>query len=219
MIAWVNFAVLLFASLLFLYFNIRSVSPATMEKVFGPDAYTDCGRDRIIAMVFEMIAVMNYIVYFFFPLNTPFPVAFPWSWWISIGIAVVIGIPSLILMLIGMKDAGEETLIPKKDHTMYGGIYKIIRHPQATGEVALWWAIAFSLSSPFLALISFIYISIFIIFCFAEEQDLLWRTAIHMRNITDKRERSGPRENEYTSPKRYPSNHKAIYTTCPLNIS
>ena len=47
--------------------------------------------------------------------------------------------------------------------------------PQAVGEVFLWWVIAFLLHSPFLALLSFIYIPIFMMTCFAEEQDLLWR--------------------------------------------
>lgn len=58
---------------------------------------------------------------------------------------------------------------------MFGGIYTRMRHPQAVGEVVLWWVIAFLLHSPFLAVYSFIFIPIFILMCFAEEQDLLWR--------------------------------------------
>lgn len=75
----------------------------------------------------------------------------------------------------GMKDAGEEAITPKAEHTMYGGIYEKIRHPQAAGEVFLWWVIAFLLHSPFLALFSFVYIPIFLIMCWAEEHDLLLR--------------------------------------------
>jgi methanethiol S-methyltransferase len=78
-------------------------------------------------------------------------------------------------MFIGMRDAGEETLRPKKEHTMYGGIYTQIRHPQAVGEVFAWLTIAFLLNSPFLVLFSLIYFPIFIMLCLAEEQDLLWR--------------------------------------------
>lgn len=175
MIAWINFAVLLLASLLFLYFYIRSASPATLEKVLGPSAYARCGSDRIIASVFELIIVINYVIYYYYPLPTPLPDKFPWLWWLSAVIAAAIGIPALILMTIGLKHAGEEALRPKKEHTMYGGIYTKIRHPQAIGEVFLWWVIAFLLHSPFLTLFSFIYIPIFIMLCFAEEQDLLWR--------------------------------------------
>lgn len=175
MIAWINFAVLLFATLFFLYYYMRSASPATREKVLGPVAYACCGRDRIIASVFELVIVINYIIYYFYPLPTPLPDKFPWAWWLSAMIAVIIGIPALTLMLIGVKHAGEEALFPKKEHTLYHGIYTKLRHPQAVGEVCLWWVMAFLLHSPFLVLFSFVYIPVFIMMCFAEEQDLLWR--------------------------------------------
>jgi methanethiol S-methyltransferase len=175
MIAWFNFAILIFASLFFLLYYIRSVSPATLEKVNGPDAYAQCGRERAIAIIFETITVVNYVIYIFYPLSTPLPEQFPWAWWLSIAMAVVIGVPSVWLMAVGMKGAGEEAIRPKKEHTMYGGIYAKIRHPQAVGEVFVWLALAFLLNSPFLALFSFVYFPIFIIMCFAEEQDLLWR--------------------------------------------
>ncbi|MEW5872020.1 MAG: methyltransferase [Chloroflexota bacterium] len=166
---------MLFASLLFLYFYNRSASPATLEKVLGPGAYARCGRDRSISSVFELVIVINYVIYYFYPLPTPLPDKFPWPWWLSALIAVAIGVPALTLMLIGVQDAGEEALRPKKEHTMYGGIYAKIRHPQAVGEVFLWWVIAFLLHSPFLVVFSLIYFPIFIMMSFAEEQDLLWR--------------------------------------------
>jgi hypothetical protein len=60
MVAWINFAILIFASLLFLYYYyILSASPATREKVLGSEAYARCGRDRIIATIFETITVIN----------------------------------------------------------------------------------------------------------------------------------------------------------------
>jgi protein-S-isoprenylcysteine O-methyltransferase Ste14 len=58
---------------------------------------------------------------------------------------------------------------------MYSGIYERIRHPQAIGELPVWWVIAFLLHSPFLALVSFIWVPIFIAICWAEERDLLVR--------------------------------------------
>jgi protein-S-isoprenylcysteine O-methyltransferase Ste14 len=74
-----------------------------------------------------------------------------------------------------MKDAGKETMIPEKEHTLYGGIYRYIRHPQALGEVTFWWVIAFLLHSPFLVLFSFVWLPIFAIACWAEERDLVIR--------------------------------------------
>jgi protein-S-isoprenylcysteine O-methyltransferase Ste14 len=175
MIAWTNFAVLIFSTLLFLYFYFLSVGPAALERAIGPVAYRRCGQYRMIAMVFETITVACYVVYRFFPLATPLPESFPWPWWVSGVIAAVIGVPTVALMFIGMKDAGEEALTPKKEHTMYGGIYARIRHPQAAGEVFGWLWIAFLLNSPFLVAFSFVYFPIFLIMSWAEEHDLLLR--------------------------------------------
>jgi protein-S-isoprenylcysteine O-methyltransferase Ste14 len=175
MIAWINLAVIILSSLLFLYFYVRSVSPAAREKVTGADAYRQSARDRVIAIVFEMVTVAGYIIYDFYPLSVPLPVDFPWAYWVSALIAAIIGVPALLLMGWGLKDAGEEAVQPKKEHTMYGGIYEKVRHPQALGEVFIWWVIAFLLNSPFLVLLSFIFVPIFLIMCIAEENDLLLR--------------------------------------------
>ncbi len=176
MIAWINMAVCLISSLLFLFFYVRSVSPAGREMVEGPVAYPRCHIDRLISGVFEFIITANYILYLFFPLPS-MPVAdkFSWPWWLSIIIGLVIGIPATWLMVRGAKDAGEETLTAKKDHVMYTGIYEKIRHPQAVGEVFLFGVIGILLNSPFLTFFSFIYFPIFVILCYAEEQDLLLR--------------------------------------------
>jgi protein-S-isoprenylcysteine O-methyltransferase Ste14 len=175
MIAWINFSVLLIATVLFLFFYIRSVSPAGREMISGPVAYRWCFYNRLLSGAFELVITGNFILYFFFPLPTPLPDRFPWAWWISLFIAGLIGIPATILMVAGMRAAGEETLRPKKEHTLYGGIYTRLRHPQALGEVFLFPVMAVLLHSPFLTLFSLIYFPIFILICYAEEQDLLLR--------------------------------------------
>jgi protein-S-isoprenylcysteine O-methyltransferase Ste14 len=173
--AWINLFVLVMSSLLFLLFYIRSVRPATLEKVMGEKAYDYCGKMRVIAVVFEAITGISYMVYYFLPVQFPLPQKFPWPWWISIVIAVVIVVPTSWLMLKGLMDAGSEAIRPRKENVMYGGIYEKMRHPQALGEMFAWMAIGFGLHSPFLVLFSFVYFPIFVIMCFAEEQDLLWR--------------------------------------------
>jgi methanethiol S-methyltransferase len=175
MIAWINFTVLIFSTLFFLYFYFLSVSPAALERVLGERAYPLCGRYRAVAIVFEFITIVNYILFHFFPLTTPLPETFPWPWWLSALIAAAIGLPTTWLMVIGMKDAGEELAFPKKEHTMYGGIYAKIRHPQAAGEVFAWLWFAFLLHSPFLLAFSLVYFPIFLIMCWAEEHDLFLR--------------------------------------------
>ena len=175
LIPWINFGVLVISTLLMFYFHMRSASPAQLEMKIGEIAYERCGRYRIIASVFEMIAVGNYIIYNYYPLPISILRTFPWSYWVSFTIAVVIAIPSGYVMIRGVLDAGEESLIPKKKHRLYGGIYNKIRHPQLMGELPLWWALAFFLNSPYLALYSIVWIPIFLAIAFAEEKDLLIR--------------------------------------------
>ncbi|MEW6239210.1 MAG: methyltransferase [Chloroflexota bacterium] len=175
MIAWVNLAVLVFASLFFLYYYVLSVSPAALEKMIGMQAYRKCGKYRVVAAAFETITALCYIAYRFYPVSTPLPERFPWPWGISALLAALIGLPTLALVFVGMKDAGSETMFPQKEHGMYGGIYQKIRHPQAVGEVFGWLWIALLLDSPFLAVFSLAYFPIFLILCHAEEQDLLLR--------------------------------------------
>lgn len=175
MIAWINSISLIVSASLFLYFYVKSVGPAALQKKIGEIAYSKCTRYRVIAGVFELVAVVNYSIYFFCPLSVPLPREFPWDWWISASTAVLIAIPGGYLLWRGSKDAGEETIFVKKEHSLYGGIYRKMRHPQAVGEVTFWWVIAFLLNSPFLALFSFIWIPIFYIMCRAEEEDLIIR--------------------------------------------
>ncbi len=174
-IAWINFGVLILSSILFTTYYVKSVSPAALEKRIGETAYKKCARYRLISPVFMLVVSGNYVVYHWFPLPLPIPNTFPWGWNVSVAIAVVIAIPSLYLIFRGIKDAGEETMRPKKEHNMYGGIYQRICHPQAVGEFPLWWVIAFLVHSPFLVLFSFLYIPVWYYMCCAEEQDLLIR--------------------------------------------
>nr|MDO8097625.1 NnrU family protein [Candidatus Njordarchaeota archaeon] len=174
-VPWFNFIALLVLAILILFFYARSVSIATLEKRIGAIAYQKCARYRIIASIIMVLTVANYIVYFFYPLPIPFPCYFPWDWPISVMTAIAISIPSLYLWLRGVKDAGKETIRPMKRHRLYGGIYKKIRHPQAVGEIGLYWVISFLLNSPFLVLITFIWIPLVYEMCKIEERDLIAR--------------------------------------------
>jgi len=55
------------------------------------------------------------------------------------------------------------------------GIYESIRHPQALGELSIWYVVALVLDSPFLLFISVLYTPIWILWCFLEEKDLVIR--------------------------------------------
>ena len=172
MIPWINFGTLIISSAIFTIFYVKSVRPAALERKIGPSAYKKCATYRLVASYGMLFVAINYVLYFWFPLPLNFPIFFPWPWWISALLALCIAVPSLFLMIKGVKDAGAETMAPKREHEMYGGIYEKIRHPQAVGEFPLWWVIAFIVHSPFLVMFSFVYVPIWYYFCIAEENDL-----------------------------------------------
>jgi protein-S-isoprenylcysteine O-methyltransferase Ste14 len=188
LIAWLNLLILIVSAGLFLFFYVKSASPAQLEAKIGEGAYRKCMYYRILASTFETITIVNYIVYRFYPLPIGLPLNLPWPFSVSVLLAACIAVPSLYLMYIGMRDAGRETLEPRKDHTMYAGVYNKMRHPQALGESFLWFPVALLLDSPFLVLFSFVWIPILYVMCVYEERDLLVR---YGQAYADYRERVG----------------------------
>ncbi len=174
MIAWLNLVLLVAAMVLTLLFYVLSVRPAALARKIGPEAYRRCTRYRLFSGLMMGIETAAYVTYFFYPLPIPLPRTFPWPWWLSTLVATVIAIPAGYLVVRGMKDAGEETMIPKEEHTLYGGIYEKVRHPQAW-EAALWFTIAFLLHSPFLVLFSLLWLPVEYLMVMSEEPDLVLR--------------------------------------------
>lgn len=175
MIPWLNLGLMVYSSILFLYFYVMSVAPASLANIIGDEAYALCARYRQAAMLFEFLAAAGYVVYFYHPLPVPLPRTFPWGWNVSKALGLLIGAPSMYIMMRGMRDAGDESLTPDKGRTMFGGIYEQIRHPQAVGEVFLRFTMGLLLNSPFLVLFSLIDVPMYLIMCRAEEQDLILR--------------------------------------------
>jgi protein-S-isoprenylcysteine O-methyltransferase Ste14 len=174
MIAWINFGLMLVFITAFFFLYNRSVSPAALEEKMGDAAYTHCGRVRVISIIFLVLVLGNYLVYDFYPLPIPFLEGFSWSYPVSIAAALIIAIPTTYMVLIGMKDAGEEAIQPSKESEMFGGIYDRIRHPQ-TWEYGYFFALGFLLSNPFLVFFSFIWLPLMYFMMRAEEKDLLLR--------------------------------------------
>lgn len=176
MIEWLNFIILLVLSLLLsMVLYVKSVGPAALEQKIGEGAYEKCAQYRQVSGFFLFIGMIGYVVYFFYPLPVPLPIVFPIPYILTASIAILILIPCGYLMYRGGKDAGEETATPKKEHTLYGGIYDTIRHPQMLGEVWTGLVFALLLNSPFLVLYSFVYIPFFYWAAIAEERDLVIR--------------------------------------------
>jgi protein-S-isoprenylcysteine O-methyltransferase Ste14 len=186
-ISLLNVVSMFFITILSFYLYVKSVGPAALEKRIGQDAYRRCGQYREASSIAMIITVVNFVVYYFYPLAIPLPRFFPWDYSVTAVAATIILIPSLYVEARGVKHAGREALIPSKEHTLYGGIYNTIRHPQALGEVWLGLVIALYSDSPFLALFSLIYFPAFYYFCIAEEKDLVIRygqSYVEYRNRT-----------------------------------
>jgi protein-S-isoprenylcysteine O-methyltransferase Ste14 len=175
LISELNFIAMLVVMVVTVIFYVKSVGPAALEQEIGEIAYEKCAWYRKIASIAFFLIFMNYVIYYFYPLSTPLPRRFPWDYIVTASVSTAILIPSLYLMYRGVKDAGEETLTPKKEHTLYGGIYDTIRHPQALGEVWVALTIALYLNSPLLTLVSLFYFPAFYYFSLAEEKDLVIR--------------------------------------------
>jgi protein-S-isoprenylcysteine O-methyltransferase Ste14 len=149
--------------------------PATLIKIRGEKIWKDCRNLRIVASVFELIVVVTIILWIWYPIPQ-----LDWKifqeWWIGFIIGSLIIILGAIVVFIGVKDAGKETLTPSEDSEMYGGIYKYIRHPQTTGEMPMFPALGLALNSWFLFILLTVFIIIYVpIIQYFEEKDLVKR--------------------------------------------
>ena len=177
LVGWVNLGVMVAASVAFTVLYALSVRPAHLaQRIGAAAAYPRCAHYRLWASVLMFVVLANYVLYLVYPLPVdPFPARFTWPYWINVIVVIVFGGPALWVFVRGMRDAGEETMTPRAEHTLYGGIYESIRHPQALGEAPMWLAMALLLNSPFLAVFSLLYLPVWYWWCVVEEQDLLLR--------------------------------------------
>ena len=174
-IAWLNLISLHVCAILFAYLTTLSVMPVTREEERGEKAWAECARLRNISFAFAGIMILNTILWIWFPITelawvlSPDPV-------FGIIIGSIIGVPCFILLMIAMRDAGEEMGAPQKGISMHGGIYKRMRHPGALGEMPLYIVIALFVNSLFLTIWMTLFVFIFTpIHIYYEEKDLLKR--------------------------------------------
>jgi len=170
--AWVNVVLMVCTALLSCFAYCRSAAPAALEKKIGEKAYQRCSRLRSVSLVLMIVHIVQYGIYFFFSIPSALPRTFPWPWWVSVVIALLLAVPSSVLLHKAARYAGMEPVITRKKQKMFRGVYNTIRHPIAVAELPMIWAFAFLLNSPFLVLFSAIWIPLFFIMCVAEEKDL-----------------------------------------------
>ena len=176
LIMLLNFISFLLSFFIMSYLYILSLQPMKRSEKYGEKAWNDCKKLRIIGGFFQLVSILNLILWSWFPL----PVVNNWivssNIWIGIIIGIFILVPCMIIMFLGRKVAGSETRSPSKDTEMFGGIYNYIRHPQTIGEFPIYIALSFILNSWFLIIVSTISITILIlIMIYYEERDLIKR--------------------------------------------
>lgn len=175
MFPWINFICLITCIFLFCFFYTLSIIPKKREEKIGKKAWKQCGYFRIIAGGLEFVISLNIFLWIWFPIQN-----LDWmihsNKWVGIAICVVIVVPGLIIMFKGIKDAGSETYQPSDQTTMYGGIYKYIRHPQTLGEFPLFIAFGFFVNSWFLVVVLTAFVITYVpIMIHFEEKDLIRR--------------------------------------------
>jgi protein-S-isoprenylcysteine O-methyltransferase Ste14 len=171
------FSIVLFLICLFtgVCFYIKSVSPSIAKNKSDSNIYTRCRIYRQLASFFLNINFLGYILISKLEF-TPHLDRFQWNYGITVIFALAVAVPGLYLFVKGRKDLGYESIAPALSNPLvFEGIYKNIRHPQAAGEISLWFAWSFLLNSPLLILISVVWIPVYYLMCLAEERDLLIR--------------------------------------------
>ena len=173
MITLTALVVIIIGTILFTVLYIISVQPASLSLRVGDKAYGLCGKIRAVAIVFETLVILGYILFVFgdtynFTIVTD-----------SVLVIRIVGIvftaSTLFLMFLGMLAAGKESTAPRKETTLYQGIYQHMRHPQTLGEMLAWIGISLILNSLTLLIFSVIWIPVFIGATIIEDNDLAIR--------------------------------------------
>jgi protein-S-isoprenylcysteine O-methyltransferase Ste14 len=174
-IAWSNFLLINIFTIMAWYFYIKSAMPAHLEEKVGEKAWLDCKRFRSYSAVFLSILVVQMFLWVWFPIPGLTIIVHP-NPLIPILLGVILAIPLTAILMLGVRDAGKETMSPSKDTELFGGIYRYIRHPQMVGELPWFIIIALFLNSFFLVLYSvFVLMISFPIIIYFEEKDLVKR--------------------------------------------
>jgi protein-S-isoprenylcysteine O-methyltransferase Ste14 len=149
--------------------------PVTREEKIGDEAWKQCARLRSISFLFASVMVINTFLWIWFPIPELAWLVYP-NPLVGIVFGIIIGIPCLYIMVLALRDAGEEMHTPLKETTLHGGIYRRVRHPGAVGEMPLYVVIALFTNSLFMTIWMLTLIVLFTpIHVYYEEKDLLKR--------------------------------------------
>lgn len=153
------------------WFYTMSVQPLRYLQKGNKRAYETCASYRSLSGVFELLILVGYALYFSADdplINTIFT-----SLWPALVIGVILVIGGGIMMVLGMQSAGKETMTPNETTTMFGGIYKRVRHPQTTATMLMWIGFSIGFNRWALVIHAIVLSLVYIYATFKEEQDLI----------------------------------------------
>jgi protein-S-isoprenylcysteine O-methyltransferase Ste14 len=173
MVSLISLILIAVGTMLFAMLYIISLQPQALSLRIGQRAYRTCGRIRYVAMVFEAVTIVGYVLFVFgstfnFKLvsSNPTPIRI---------IGGVFTLVCLSFMTYATIKAGRESAAPDEHTELHKGIYELMRHPQTLGEMLSWFGIAMLLNSLTLLLYSIMWLPLFIGFTVVEDNDLALR--------------------------------------------
>ncbi len=171
----INFISLILSFLGLAAVYLISLQPKKRESKVGAKAWKQSKNLRTVGFFCETLGVINIFLW----IKIPIP-KLDWNITqnpsIALIIALSLGFPCLIIMSIGVMQAGKESWEPHRHEILNHGLYRYVRHPQAITEFPLFAIIAFGVNSWFLFGILTLYAIIYLpIMKKVEENDLIRR--------------------------------------------
>ncbi|MBW2369569.1 MAG: hypothetical protein JRH15_16990 [Deltaproteobacteria bacterium] len=172
MLGWANFALMVGATILFMYLYALSVQPFKRQKRIGDAAWQQCTRLRWYALFFEVIQLVCMALWIWIPVPVADQIIPDFKF--RIPIIAIISIPFWIILFAGAIHSGKESMFPSSQTELFKGIYRYCRHAQCTGEFPIFLLYAVALNSWVLVAFVIVFaVSFFSIIILYEEKDLV----------------------------------------------
>lgn len=162
MIAWINLVCLIIATILSLYFYVKTAETGIVGTKNAAIESLKLTQYQTFAELLMALVGINYVVYFLYPIPLSIPQTFPWSWWVSATIAMAIGLLSSYYWWRSLSEQPDPAEI-WVDHQQ-------IKESQLFSYFTFWLCLGFLLHSPFLLLFSLTWIPIYLLLNWWENQ-------------------------------------------------
>ena len=163
------------SAVLFALLYVTSLRPAARAEKRGKKAWKECEILRTIATGLMILLLANIILWYWFPISELAWVIHPHPF-VGIILGATLFFTTLPIWVKGLIDAGKGSLKSSDESTLFGGIYKHIRHPQTLGEISWFLAAPLFCNSLFLFGVMLLFTLLYVpIMFYFEEKDLVLR--------------------------------------------